>query len=140
MSKSQWRSQVEIEIPFHDVDLMAIVWHGHYCKYLEIARCALLDSIDYNYPQMRASGFNWPVIDLQIRYINPAQFGQSIRVEAQLVEWEHRLKIQYLISDSLTGKRLSKAYTVQVAVNQQTQELCLLSPTVLWNKLGLDQP
>lgn len=140
MSKSQWSSEVEIEIPFHDVDLMAIVWHGHYCKYLEIARCALLDSIDYNYPQMRASGFNWPVIDLQIRYINPAQFGQSIRVEAQLVEWEHRLKIQYLISDSLTGKRLSKAYTVQVAVNQQTQELCLLSPTVLWNKLGLDQP
>lgn len=140
MSKGEWSSQVEIEIPFHDVDLMAIVWHGHYCKYLEIARCALLDSINYNYQQMRESGFNWPVIDLQIRYINPAQFGQKIRVAAHLVEWEHRLKIQYLISDSLSGKRLSKAYTVQVAVNQHTQELCLLSPTVLWNKLGLDKP
>ena len=40
--------QVEtiIEVPFHDVDVMRVAWHGHYVKYFEIARCALLDKIE----------------------------------------------------------------------------------------------
>jgi acyl-CoA thioesterase FadM len=32
-----------------DVDTMNVVWHGHYVKYLEVARCALLDKIGHNY-------------------------------------------------------------------------------------------
>ncbi|MGS0467376.1 hypothetical protein ACU8V3_09605 [Cobetia marina] len=33
---------VEMEVPFHDVDMMEVAWHGHYVRYLEIARCKLL--------------------------------------------------------------------------------------------------
>lgn len=126
-----------IDIPFHDVDVMAIAWHGHYVKYFEIARCALLDKIDYNYLQMRASGFAWPVIDLRIRYAQPLRFQQKIKIIATLVEWENRLKINYLIEDAATGQRLTKGYTVQVAVDMQNQEMLLASPAVLLDKLGL---
>jgi acyl-CoA thioester hydrolase len=49
-------TEIDIEIPFYDVDMMAIVWHGHYAKYFEIARYALLEKIDYNYLQMCDSG------------------------------------------------------------------------------------
>ena len=55
----------EVLVPFFDVDSMLVVWHGHYVKYLEVARCALLDHLEHNYLQMQASGFAWPVIDLQ---------------------------------------------------------------------------
>ena len=48
---------VAIIVPFHDVDSIGIAWHGHYAKYFEIARCALLDSFDYGYDAMRESGF-----------------------------------------------------------------------------------
>lgn len=128
---------VEIEVPFHDVDMMEIVWHGHYAKYLEIGRCVLLDAIDFNYPQMLASGYGWPVIDMQIRYIKGARFGQKIKVKASLVEWENRLKINYLITDAQTGERLTRAYTVQVAVDIQTREMKMVSPDILFEKLGL---
>lgn len=129
--------EVDIEVPFHDVDMMEVVWHGHYVKYLEVARCALLDRFDYNYMQMRASGYAWPIIDMQLRYIRGARFGQTIRVRASLVEWENRLKINYLISDAQTGERLTRAYTIQVAVNIETREMCLASPRILFEKLGL---
>ena len=129
--------ETEIEIPFHDVDVMHVAWHGHYAKYMEIARCKLLDSIDYNYPQMKESGYSWPVIDLRIRYVNPAKFRQKIRVKATLVEWENRLRIKYLLSDAATGKKLTKAQTDQVAVDMQTGEMLLASPRVLWEKLGI---
>ncbi len=137
MSKGIHHIEIDIEIPFHDVDMMEVVWHGHYAKYFEIARCALLEKIDYSYRQMRDSGYLWPVIDLSMRYIKPAVFGQIISVQAAIVEWENRLKINYLIIDKRTGSRLTKGYSIQVAVNRQTNEMCFESPAVLLEKLGV---
>lgn len=121
----------EVLVPFFDVDSMLVVWHGHYVKYLEVARCALLDRLDHNYLQMQASGFMWPVIDLQLRYIRGATFGQRLKVRASLVEWENRLKINYLISDAVTGERMTRASTVQVAVEIASSEMQLASPQVM---------
>jgi len=125
------QTEVELKIPFFDVDSMDVVWHGHYVKYLEIARCALLDSINYGYIQMRESGYAWPVIDLQLRYIRPARFGQMVRVRADMVEWENRLKLNYLITDAATGERMSRGSSVQVAVDMNSGEMQLVSPRAL---------
>jgi acyl-CoA thioester hydrolase len=133
-------AEVTIQIPFHDVDLVGIVWHGHYAKYFEIARCALLESFDYNYDRMLASGYGWPVIDLRLRYVKPAQFGQKIRVRAILLEWENRLRIEYLVTDDASGQRLTKGESVQVAVNIATREMCMVSPDVLFERLGEPKP
>ena len=123
-------SDTEILVPFFDVDSMHVVWHGHYIKYLEVARCALLDKIGHNYSAMSESGYAWPVIDLQLRYVRAAVFGQKLNVRANLVEWENRLKINYLISDAQTGERLTRAVSVQVAVDMNNREMQLASPKV----------
>ncbi|MBD9501561.1 acyl-CoA thioesterase [Pseudomonas sp. PDM23] len=124
------QAEVEILVPFFDVDMMEVVWHGHYVKYLEVARCALLDRLDHNYSQMREAGYAWPVIDLQLRYVRGARFGQRISVRADLVEWENRLKINYLISDAETGERLTRASSTQVAVAIASREMQMASPAV----------
>ena len=127
--------EVEMTIPFHDVDMMEVVWHGHYVRYLEIARCELLERIDYNYLQMRESGFAWPVIDMRLRYAQPMRFTQRIAIEARLTEWEHRLKVDYCIRDAISRQRLTRAWTVQVAVDVNSHEMCLASPPLLVDKL-----
>jgi acyl-CoA thioester hydrolase len=127
---------VQIDIPFHDVDAMEVVWHGNYTRYFEIARCALLDAIAYDYPQMRTSGFAWPIIDLRVKFIRPCHFKQRIVVSASLVEFENRLKINYLIVDAESGARLSKAYTTQVAVDMSSGAMCFSSPPVLLQRLS----
>ncbi|MDN3521803.1 acyl-CoA thioesterase [Halomonas ramblicola] len=129
------QAEVEFEIPFHDVDMMEVAWHGHYVRYLEIARCRLLDALDYNYPQMRDSGFAWPVIDLRLRYAAPATFAQRIAIEARLSEWEHRLKVDYTIRDAESRQRLTRGWTVQVAVGLDDREMRLASPPVLVDRL-----
>ena len=124
------QAEIEMVVPFFDVDMMEVVWHGHYVKYFEEARCALLDKLEHNYRQMRDAGYAWPVIDLQLRYIRGAQFGQKIVVRADLVEWENRLKIHYLVSDAATGERMTRGSSVQVAVEIATREMLLASPRV----------
>jgi len=140
MSKAPLQCEIDIQVPFFDVDLMEIVWHGHYIKYFEMARCALLDKIDYGYMNMRDSGYVWPIIELHIRYAKPAHFEQWLTVQAVLKEWENRLKINYVIRDKASGERLSRGFTTQVAVDMQTDEMCYESPAILWQKLGLNKP
>lgn len=137
MKKSLISIETEVVVPFHDLDPMEVAWHGHYVKYFEIARCVLLDRIDYNYPQMRASGYAWPIIDLHVRYAQPARFNQRLKVTADLVEWEHRMKFVYTVRDAKTGRRLTKGHTIQVAVNGSTGEMCFASPDILFEKLGV---
>lgn len=127
-SRGVLQVDTEVTVPFFDVDSMDVVWHGHYVKYLEIARCALLDRIGHNYAQMKGAGYVWPVIDLQLRYARAARFGQRLVVRADLVEWENRLKIHYLISDAASGERLTRASTVQVAVRLADSVMQLVSP------------
>ena len=128
-------ASVDVEVPFHDVDAMQVAWHGHYVKYFELARCALLRRFDYDYPQMQTSGYLWPIVECHLKYVRPALYGQKLSVQATLIEYENRIKIDYQIRDIETGERMTKGYTVQVAVDGKTRELQFVSPPVLFQKL-----
>lgn len=129
------KATVSVEIPFHDVDTMNVAWHGHYVKYFELARCALLRLFNYDYPQMQASGYLWPVVECHLKYVRPASYGQQVEVTAHLQEYENRLKIAYEIRDAQTGERLTKGYTVQLAIEAATMELQFISPAIVFTNL-----
>ncbi|OHV10551.1 acyl-CoA thioesterase [Kushneria phosphatilytica] len=135
-------AEVEVQVAFGDVDMMSIVWHGHYVRYFEAARNALLDRLDYNVDTMRAFGHEWPVIDLRIRYAYPARFNQRLIARAELVEWAHRLRIRYTVLDAESGTRLTRGHTDQAAVEMASGRLCMNTPDILHDRLAawLDTP
>lgn len=130
-------AEIRLSPAFHDIDPMEVVWHGHYLKYFELARCALLQRFGYDYPQMRESGFAWPIVDMRTKYLRSAHFGQALVVRAEIVEWEFRLKIDYAVSDAETGEVLTRATSIQVAVDMATGAMCFASPPVLLQRLGV---
>ncbi|MEB6337718.1 acyl-CoA thioesterase [Serratia rhizosphaerae] len=127
--------RVEMTVPFHDVDAMGVVWHGNYFRYFEVAREALLKQFDYGYRQMQASGYIWPIVDTRVKYIAPLRFEQRVIVCATLQEYENRLRIGYQILDAESGQRTTSGYTIQVAVEASSQEMCFAAPQVLLDKL-----
>jgi acyl-CoA thioester hydrolase len=128
-------ASASVEVQFHDVDAMNVCWHGHYLKYFEAARAALLRTFDYDYREMQASGYLWPVVEVHLKYVRPATYGQKLKVQASLLEYENRLKIAYEVFDEATGTRLTKGHTIQVAVDATTQELQFVSPPVVFEKV-----
>ena len=40
-------TQYKLKVEFYDLDPMNVVWHGNYLKYLEAARCDMLEKIGY---------------------------------------------------------------------------------------------
>ncbi|TFZ00397.1 acyl-CoA thioesterase [Ramlibacter henchirensis] len=129
--------EIEVVPAFYDIDPMEIVWHGHYVKYLELARSALLRKFDYDYPRMRASGYAWPIVEMRLKYVRPAELGQRLIVRAEVLEWENRLRIGYRIRDAATSRKLTEASTIQVAVDLATREMLYVCPGVLWQRLGV---
>ncbi|MEI4422407.1 hypothetical protein V9073_10620, partial [Streptococcus agalactiae] len=73
---------------------------------------------------MEASGYVWPIVDTRLKYIGPVTFEQKIIVQAEVQEFENRLRIGYQIFDADSGKRTTSGYTLQVAVQIESKEMC----------------
>ena len=123
------------KIQFYDVDAMQVVWHGNYARFLELARCALLEKIGYSYSEMARSGYFWPIVDMHIKFVRPVRMAQQVRLTATLLEYENRLRIDYRIFDAASGDLLSKAQTTQLAVAISTGLLEFSSPHELVDKV-----
>jgi acyl-CoA thioester hydrolase len=129
-------AEIACEVGFADVDLAQVVWHGHYLRYLENARWAVMRAIGFDLEDMMDSGYLWPVVDLRVKYVRAARFADRLRVRASLVEWEQRLAINYLVTDATDGARVVRAQTVQVAVKPPHNELLFMMPPCLTDRVA----
>lgn len=130
----QISARASIRIPFQDADPAGVVWHGNYFRYFETARLALLEEIEYGYQQMADSGYVWPIVDTRVKFVLPIHFDQTIEVRATLLEWEYRLKIAYAVYGE-DGQCATKGYTIQVAVDANSGELFMGSPSELLQRI-----
>lgn len=114
---------------------MGVIYHGNFFRYFEEARRVLMEKIQYSYRDMQDSGYMWPIIDTRVKYVKAIPFNHTIRITAQLTEWENRLRVDYVIYDAETNQRMCKAHTTQVAVSIEKQEMCFVSPAVFLDKV-----
>jgi acyl-CoA thioester hydrolase len=124
------RAEVPVTVPFQDADPTGFTWHGNYFRYFDSARVALLGKLDLGYFQMGAAGQIWPIIDTRVRYVKSAPFNARLKVSAQLVEWEFRLRIYYQIHNE-ANVLINEAFTVQVPVEAQTETMIVGIPAAI---------
>ena len=111
--------ETTVTAEFYDVDSMNVVWHGNYVKFMEVARCALLDEIGYGYKEMAKDGYAFPITTLKIKYVRSLYFAQKAKVKTELLSYENMLKIRYEIYNE-EGVLLTKAETTQMAIKLGT--------------------
>ncbi|MBD5411727.1 MAG: acyl-CoA thioesterase [Treponema sp.] len=134
VEKSLISAELPFTVEFYDVDTMGVVWHGNYAKYMEAARCVLLDKIGFGYNEMKKAGFAFPVITMDIRYIRSLEFGEKAIIRADLIEYKDILEIHYKIINA-KGEVTTKAETKQAAVKWDTKETQFESPAIFIEKV-----
>ncbi|MFH2005821.1 MAG: thioesterase family protein [bacterium] len=130
---------VELTVPFHDVDAMRIVWHGHYLKYFESARDRLFaeHNVDmYGYGE--ESRIVYPVIRTSTRHSHPLRYGDAFLCTARLVEARTKLIIEYEITLKESGQVCTRGHTEQVALSVPDLELQLRVPDSLRQAFSLE--
>ena len=128
-------AETGITIEFFHCDPLGVVWHGNYFDFFESARRALLQKIGYDYDEMKASGYAFPVVDAGAKYTGYLKFKDQALVKAILAEYENRLKIKFEIRNAKTGRITTKGTTTQMAYDVKENESCFVSPKILIEKI-----
>lgn len=126
---------VELEVPFHDVDALRIVWHGHYLKYLEIARTRLLRSCGLDAADVVPLGYGFLVIEAKCRYVAPLRYGDRFVVQAWFGDIDHRILIHYELTTVPDGRRVARGHTVLTTVDA-TGTMQLVTPAPIRQRLA----
>jgi acyl-CoA thioester hydrolase len=129
------KAETEFTVEFYDVDSMEVVWHGNYVKYFEKARCALLNKIGYGYKEMRDSGYAFPVTAISLKFVRPLRFGDRVRAQATLDEYENRIRIKYVLSNAVTNEVTTKGMSTQMAFHMVSNDSCFVCPRIFTDKV-----
>jgi acyl-CoA thioester hydrolase len=125
---------IEGEVPFHDVDALRIAWHGHYYKYLEVARTALFRAHRIDGTDLVDLGFLFVVAHSECRHSSPLRYGDRYRVTAWFLDVEQRVNVGYLVENLTEGVRAARGRTALVTTTLDG-ELLLETPAVLRERI-----
>lgn len=112
-------TSIELEVPFHDVDALQIVWHGHYYKYFEQARTKLMRACKLDGPEVFEIGHGLLVIESRCRYVSPLRYGDTLLVHAWLADTTNRIQFQFEIENRTEGRIAARGHTTLVATTTQ---------------------
>jgi acyl-CoA thioester hydrolase len=129
-----FETAVEIEVPFRHVDLMGVVWHGHYYEYLEEARTALLRSRSLDDGDLIGGRYAFFVIESHCRYTFPLFYRDRMRVSAWIQDVRHRVFIGYEIRNLTRARRAARAHTI-LATTDLERNLLLETPDEIRRRL-----
>lgn len=132
----RFEAAISHTVPFHDVDVMNIVWHGHYFKYFEIARTALARKLGLDWPAVKALGIAMPVIGVEAKYRQPITYAADLMLHAAI---EEPLLPAMILSYKITSEngRICHAtgMTKQAYVVIETMETSLAMPPAIEERL-----
>jgi acyl-CoA thioester hydrolase len=127
-------TDVELEVPFHDVDPMRIVWHGHYYKYFELARTKLLRGVGLDAGGLIGKEYELIVTESRCRYVLPLRYADRFRVSAWFRDTSNRLCIDYEITLAESGERATRGRTV-IATLDSTGRLMMATPQPILDQI-----
>jgi acyl-CoA thioester hydrolase len=122
---------VELEVAFHDVDGLQVVWHGNYLKYFELARTALLRSRGLDVHDIDRLGYRLVVVETHCRHTFPLRYGERFRVNAWFRDVDYRLCVAYELTNLAHDRRAARGHTTLVTTDAEGQLLLGTPPAIL---------
>jgi acyl-CoA thioester hydrolase len=104
-------TRVELDVPFHHVDSLGIVWHGHYPKYFEAAGMALLRKLALDGGDLIGERYRLVVIETGCRHAFPLRYADRVAVTAWIADYARRLVIRYDVRNETHGRRAAHGHT-----------------------------
>lgn len=68
-------AEKEIQVMYADTDMMGVIYHGNYIKWLEVGRMQLIEDAGYDYVAMERAGYYAPVYNIDVSYKKPLKYG-----------------------------------------------------------------
>ncbi|MBR0109914.1 MAG: acyl-CoA thioesterase [Bacteroidales bacterium] len=104
-------------VKYYECDRMGIVHHSNYLRFMEEARCDLLEQLGYPFNKMEEEGIVSPVVSISIDYKKPTTFTDDIEIT--------------IVVGEMTDLKVTFGYTMKVGgalACKATSTHCFLGP------------
>jgi acyl-CoA thioester hydrolase len=113
--------ETKIRVEYHHTDQMGIVHHSNYVKFFEVARTEWLRAIGLTYAEMERRGVMMPIVDVAVKYRNPAVYDELISVAAFVDEAPMaRMTFRYEVRGE-DGREIASGSTTLGFIDSQTR-------------------
>jgi len=110
-----WRTRVR----YAETDQMGVAHHANYPIWFEASRSEFCRQRGIDYNQMERDGMLLPVLELRVRYLQPARYEDEVEVHTRVIEIRRSLlRIQYEVR--LGETKLAEGETLQMLVSKAT--------------------
>ncbi len=126
---AQRAKTIPVEVRYAETDQMGVVHHAVYAVWFEMARTALCLETGFHYADIERLGYLLMVTGLEVRFGQPARYGETVEVTCRLERLASRgLRFGYEVSRA--GERLATGATEHLWVSRATGRPCRI-PDVL---------
>jgi acyl-CoA thioester hydrolase len=84
------RSFIDVEVRYIETDQMGHVHHANYVAWLELARTRFCADAGIPYPSIEAMGYLLVVTAVEVRYRQPAYYGDVVTISTRIAELASR--------------------------------------------------
>lgn len=74
------RCETFVEVRYYETDLMGIVHHSNYIRYMECGRHDMLVQFGIPIWEIERQGVMAPIVEVQSRYLLPARMGDRLKI------------------------------------------------------------
>jgi acyl-CoA thioester hydrolase len=112
------RITVDVEVRYIETDQMGHVHHANYIAWFELARTKMCVDAGWPYPQIEALGYFLIVTGVEVRYRQPAHYGETVQVTTWVERMATRL-MRFAYEVSCGDRLLATGATEHVWVDRQ---------------------
>jgi len=129
--------EVKLTVPFHDLDPMQMVWHGHYLKYFDIARSELFNNLGVDlYKYFKRTNYLFPITKTTTKYIVSLRDRDEFNCKATVVEEQYKIAVEFQIRLTKNNQICARGRSEQVAVKYPEMEIMFEIPEEIRKALG----
>jgi acyl-CoA thioester hydrolase len=126
----------KINVRFHEVDSLRIVWHGHYLKYFEDGREAFGRKYGIGYMDVFNVGLMTPLVKISCEYKRPVKYEDSVMLETRFINTgAAKVIFEFSLYNEDTKEIYAIGESTQIFLNEKG-ELMLTPPEFFmdWKK------
>ena len=113
--------ETKIRVEDHHTDQMGIVHHSNYVKFFEVARTEWLRAVGLTYAEMERRGVMMPIVEVNVKYRQPAYYDELIAVTASVEELPMaRMSFKYEIRGE-DGREIATGSTTLGFIDKETR-------------------
>ncbi len=112
-------SETQVRVRYAETDQMGFVYYGNYPAYYEVGRTEALRQLGTSYFQLEEEGVMMPVIDMNIKYIQPGRYDDLLTIRTTVPEVpKTRMQFIYEIFNN-DGKLINRGETTLIFMSKE---------------------